>query len=47
MVKTVVILPSLEILDVNIFKVAIDALLEKYPNIGPRYSLNENKFVMK
>lgn len=26
---------------------AIDALLEKYPNIGPRYSSNENKFVKK
>lgn len=25
----------------------IDALLEKYPNIGPRYSSNENKFVKK
>lgn len=25
----------------------IDSLLEKYPNIGPRYSSNENKFVKK
>lgn len=25
----------------------IDGLLEKYPNIGPRYSANENKFVKK
>lgn len=27
--------------------IKIDGLLEKYPNIGPRYSANENKFVKK
>ncbi|WP_175561956.1 hypothetical protein [Anaerocolumna xylanovorans] len=27
--------------------IKIDGLLEKYPNIGLRYSANENKFVKK
>lgn len=26
---------------------ALDAIIKKYPNIGPRYSSRENKFVKK